>query len=64
MTKNYNFQVEQVQICLLLFLFRQGAQDIVNYYGQTVVSLIDNADVKKFFQVWGIGSESTKEIFR
>ena len=51
MNKNVYFQVEQVQICLLLFLFRQGAQDIVNYYGQTVVSLIDNEDVKKFFQV-------------
>ena len=43
-------QVEQIQTCLLVYLFRHGATDCPNYYGHTVLDLIENADMRKFVQ--------------
>ena len=43
-------QVEQVQLCVLLYLFSRGARDVVNYYGQGVADLIEQGDMRKVFQ--------------
>ena len=42
-------QVEQVQLCVLVFLFSRGARDVVNYYGQGVADLIEQGDMRKVF---------------
>ena len=43
-------QVEQVQLCVLVYLFSRGARDVVNYYGQGVADLIEQGDMRKVFQ--------------
>ena len=43
-------QVEQVQLCVLVYLFSRGAKDVVNYYGQGVADLIEQGDMRKVFQ--------------
>ena len=43
-------QVEQIQTCLLVYFFRHGAKDCANFYGHTVIDLIENADIRKFVQ--------------
>ena len=61
-------QVEQTQLCVLVFLFRCGARDSLNYYGQGVADLIEQGDMRKVFQEvvsrghemargWGEGQE-------
>ena len=44
-------QVEQVQTVLLLFLFQRGARDSANYYGQTVLDLIESEDMRRMVRV-------------
>ena len=42
---------EQIQICILLYLVNHGAKlDQCNYYGQTVLDLVENDEVRKFVQ--------------
>ena len=50
-TKYYTAQVEQVQTVLLLFLFQRGARDSANYYGQTVLDLIESEDMRRMVRV-------------
>ena len=42
-------QVEQVQLCVLVFLFSRGARDTVNFYGQGVADLLEQGDMTKVF---------------
>ena len=42
-------QVEQVQLCVLVYLFSRGAKDVVNYYGQGVADLLEQGDMRKVF---------------
>ena len=44
-------QVEQVQTVLLLFLLQRGARDSANYYGQTVLDLIESEDMRRMVRV-------------
>ena len=41
-------QVEQVQLSLLLFLFKQGATNLANYRNDTVTDLIEKPEVRRF----------------
>ena len=41
-------QVEQVQLTLLLFLFKHGATNISNYRNDTVTDLIESLEVRRF----------------
>ena len=50
-TKYDTAQVEQVQTVLLLFLFQRGARDSANYYGQTVLDLIESEDMRRMVRV-------------
>ena len=50
-TRYYTAQVEQVQTVLLLFLFQRGARDSANYYGQTVLDLIESEDMRRMVRV-------------
>ena len=42
-------QVEQVQLCVLVYLFSRGARDTVNFYGQGVADLLEQGDMRKVF---------------
>ena len=42
-------QVEQVQLCVLMYLFSRGARDTVNFYGQGVADLLEQGDMRKVF---------------
>ena len=42
-------QVEQVQLCVLVYLFSRGAWDTVNFYGQGVADLLEQGDMTKVF---------------
>ena len=45
-----NSQVEQTQLVLLLFLFKQGAGNVSNYRNDTVIDLIENHEVRRFVE--------------
>merc|ERR1712154_565713 len=45
-----NSQVEQTQLVLLLFLFKQGAGNVSNFRNDTVTDLIDNYEVRRFVE--------------
>ena len=45
-----NSQVEQTQLVLLLFLFKQGAGNVSNYRNDTVTDLIENQEVRRFVE--------------
>ena len=40
-----------MQTVLLLFLFQRGARDSANYYGQTVLDLIESEDMRRMVRV-------------
>ena len=43
-------QVEQVQLGLLLFLFKQGATNLANYRNDTVTDLIESQEIRRFVE--------------
>ena len=45
-----NSQVEQTQLVLLLFLFKQGASNVSNYRNDTVTDLIENYELRRFVE--------------
>ena len=45
-----NSQVEQTQLVLMLFLFKQGASNVSNFRNDTVTDLIENQEVRRFVE--------------
>ena len=45
-----NSQLEQTQLVLLLFLFKQGATNVSNYRNDTVTDLMENHELRRFVE--------------